>query len=821
MRKIFRKISILAACSLLAASAASMAACGYSFTPLSDGPAADAEVVSQGGFVVQKGEYVYFINGVETYTSDNTYGTPVKGALMRAKMSDIKAGVNEAETVIPSLMVAADYTSGIYIYGGRIYYATPNNMGNTAGQVDNTYLDFRSTALDGSDMQFYFRIADNAAIYRFVEVDGTVYVVYEEEDDLISYNTAAGTSVTLAEGTTAYAVNSEDVTDPYIYYTMDVSDRLDSDSPQAYEYNQIYRVRADATEAPYEYTWDQAYLDEENEGNAPYVNLGEIVLDGISVNDDVTQFNQDVTEDNRSIWRYSYTLQSYTNDGIYFVRTAVPTSGSSVGTSGELYYLSVEDVEAPDWNSVTGNSVYSESATDGKLEVVASAADTSNASTSAYFYIEEDGNVKHHYLYVNSDGEIRRVDVVNDGLGTKAENGRNGDTSLRIATGASGAVLTHLDNTSSETYDYVYYTCTTDNGLSIERAVYNGEPEYYNSLTPSGADYSAYQPVRVLQAEHASGWYNYEVVDGVVFYINAETFSSTSYTYVWTIDLNGENGLMDNAEVEAFNERYETVVGEDGYLETLTEEGNSKLSSAIRYFFYTGESEQVFANIEEAESFGRRNTYLYSEEEQEAFRAFVDGTSEDAIDFFGENYLDTAKLSTYTNMLGVMTEDDAETLADYWQNYLERYTEETVEEEGLPGWAWALIGVAIAVVVLGAGFAVVLVVLHKRKKGTEEKPELMEVDTTDDEDVDVYAMNDSAPAVPAVVTEPADEASAGTSEETPAGEADEAADEISAEEAGEAPAAETPAESVPAAPAEEAPAGDDPAGEAPETPSEE
>src|SRR5699024_7623107 len=106
-------------------------------------------------------------------------GTPVKGALMRAKMSDIKAGINEAETVIPSLMVAADYTSGIYIYGERIYYATPNNMGNTAGKVDNTYLDFRSTALDGSDMQFYFRIADNAALYRFVEVDGTVYVVYE------------------------------------------------------------------------------------------------------------------------------------------------------------------------------------------------------------------------------------------------------------------------------------------------------------------------------------------------------------------------------------------------------------------------------------------------------------------------------------------------------------------------------------------------------------------------------------------------------------------------------------------------------------------
>lgn len=765
MRKIFRKFSILAACSLLAASVVSVAACGYQFTPLSEGPSADAEVTSQGGFVVQKGDYVYFINGVETYTSDNTYGTPVKGALMRAKMSDIKAGVNETETVIPSLMVAGDYTSGLFIYGDRIYYATPNNMSNTAGQVDNTYLDFKSARLDGSDIQHYFRVADNATVYRFVEVDGTVYVVYEEENALISYNTSENTSVNLAENVTAYTVNSEDVTDPYIYYTMDVSDRLDSANPQAYEYNQIYRVRVDRTEAFYEYTWDQEYLDEENEGKAPYVNLGEIVLDGISINDDVTQFNHDVADGNRSIWRYNYTLQSYTNEGIYFVRTAVPTSGSSVGTSGELYYLAAETIDASDWNSVTGNSVYSAGATDGKLEVVASSSDTSNADATAYFYIEEEGNVKHHYLYVNDDGEIRRVDVVNDGLGTKVANGRNGDTSLRIATGATGAVLTHLDSTSSEVYDYVYYTSTTTNGLSIERAVYNGEPEYYNNLTPSGADYSAYQPIRVLEAEHASGWYNYEVVDGVVFYINAETFSSTSYTYVWTIDLNGENGLMDNAQIESFNEQYETVVGDDGYLSDLSDEGNSKLSSAVRYFFYTGESRQVFDNIAEAESFGKRNTYLYSEEEQEAFRAFVDGTSEDAIAFFGENYLETVRLSAYTNMLGVMTEDDAESLADYWKNYLERYTEETVESEGLPGWAWALIGVAIAVVVLGGGLAAVLIILRKRKKASEEKPELMEVDTTDDENVDVYAVNDSAPAVPAaaedtaeVVSEPADPA---------------------------------------------------------------
>ena len=521
MRNLFKKICVFAAAATLAVSAAAITACDYVFTPLTDNPSAEDAVSSQGGFVVQKGEYVYFINGVEAYTSDNTYGTPVKGALMRAKMSDIKAGDNTAETVIPSLMVAADYTSGIFIYGDRIYYATPNNVVNTAGTVDNTYLDFKSVSLDGSDIRDYFRISDNAALYRFVEVDGTVYVVYEMDDTLTSYNTATGESTDLARSVTAYTFNSLDRTDPYIYYTMNVTYMADSDSSIAQEYNQIYRVRADMTEenAPYTFTWDQEWLDENNDGEAPYYNLGELVLDGISVNDVLTQFNHDVENantdsDNRSIWRYNYTLQSYTNDGIYFTRTAVPTAGDSSGTSGELYYLATEDIDADGWNAVTGNAVYGTGAgqsTGAALEVGAAATGTSHASSTAYFYIEEDAdaNVKHHYLYVNDSGEIRRVDVVNDGQGTKRMFSKGGheEASLRIAKGATDAVLVALD-TTDPTYDYVYYTCTTDNGLSVERAVYNGTAENYGTLLPDGDDtnHAAYQPLRILEIQHGSGW---------------------------------------------------------------------------------------------------------------------------------------------------------------------------------------------------------------------------------------------------------------------------------------------------------------------------
>ncbi len=816
MRNIFKKICVIAAAATMAVSAAAMSACGYTFEPLADNPAADAEVVSQGGFVVQKGEYVYFINGVETYTSDNTYGTPVKGALMRTRLEDVKAGKNEVETVIPSLMVAADYTSGIFIYGDRIYYATPNNVGNTAGTVDNTYLDFKSVSLDGSGVEDYFRISDNAALYRFVQDGDTVYVIYEMEDTLYSYNTSSKERTELARGVTAYVVNSSDKTDPYIYYTMDVTNKQDSDTPISASYNQIYRVRASATQAPYTYTWDQAWLDENNEGEVPYYNLGEIVLDGISLNDTVTQFNHDVGTDgtdNRTIWRYSYTLQSYTNDGIYFTRTAVPTSGSSVGTEGELYYLATADIDAEGWNSVTGNAV---SGVDegGKLEVVAGATDTANASVEAYFYIEDftsdEGSGRHHYLYVNDAGEIRRVDVVNDGQGTKARIGSESDpTSLRIATGATDATLIALDAASDETYDYVYYTVSTDNGLSVERAVYNGTLENYRTLTPAGEDYSAYKAVRVLDVQHVSGWYNYEVLDGVLFYANAETFSETAYTYLWTVNLNGENGLMNNAELQAFNELYEEMTGDEGYLQTLTDDGDTKLSSALRYFFYTGETQQFYDNIAEAEDYGKRSTYLYSEDEQAAFKAFTEGTSEDAKAALGDDYLTTAQLSCFTRLLGVMTESDEETYAEYWQNALERYTEETAEE-GLPAWAWALIGVGIGIVVIGAGLAVFFIVRAGKKKTNAPAEERMAVDTTDDRDVDVYTQAESVKETltPAQQEEaadaPAEEAEAmveGAAEAAP--ETAEAPAEAPVEAPAEAPAeGETPAEAPAEAPAE-------------------
>ncbi len=757
MRKILKNVMTIFTAGVMAFGVASLAACGTNFTPLKDAPAATAEVASNGGFVVEKGDYVYFINGVESYTSDNTYGNPVKGALMRVKKSDI-GKADASETVVPSLMVASDYTSGVYIYGDRVYYATPNSDRNMQGVVESGYLDFKSAKLDGSDVKAYFNVESNSTVYRYVEAEGTVYLMYVENSNLHSYNTATATDTELVRSMGAYVLNSADKTDPYVYYTMSVTAEIDavdedgnSAAPSARGYNQIYRVCANATEAPYEYTYDQKYLDA-NDGEVPYLNLGTIVLDGIGREwmENPTQFTHEKTEGGKLadepllLGGYTYTLQAYTNGGIYFTRSELLGTDTD-GENGWLYYLS-QDALGASWNSITGNAVKS-----GTLDIIAK--ETTNAGTAAIFYKDGDG---HHYLYV-SNSSLFRADVKENGLAEET----------RIAVGVGSATLNFIDDKSDSDYHYVYYTVSGN----IWRAVYNGTAEDYNTLNYD--ENKPFRPVQILKIQHATGWYNFEMIDGTVYYADGESLGSNTYTYIAAVDLKKDGKLMNNVELADFNEEYEKAIGEDSYYQELTTDGKTNLAAAVRYYFYTGETQQFYDNIKEAEEeTGKQNT-LYSEDEVKAFEEF---TAKEDVKF----------RSDFISKLGKYSAADEESLSSYWQNVLQHYTAPAAEDSGLPAWAWALIGVGIGLVVIAAAVAIFFI-LKSRKKETEPEKEKMFVDTTDDEDVDVYAPT-PAEEVP---EEPAEEAPA---EEAPAEEApvEEPAEEAPAEEAPEVPAEEAP-----------------------------
>ena len=166
-----------------------------------------------GGFMGETDNYIYFINGMASNTSDNTFGAPVKGALMVQDKSDL---YKAPQVVVPKLFVATDYNAGLYVYGGRAYYGTPSTDKNSSGAIANSEMTFMSTKLDGTDSVSYFTIPSLSTEYRIVENDGVVYIVYYKsaESALYSYNTTTKTETLIAktdakaEGENAVSLNT-------------------------------------------------------------------------------------------------------------------------------------------------------------------------------------------------------------------------------------------------------------------------------------------------------------------------------------------------------------------------------------------------------------------------------------------------------------------------------------------------------------------------------------------------------------------------------------------------------------------------------------
>ena len=180
------------------------------------------EVSSNGGFAVVKGEYVYFINGVETNAADNAFGKPVKGALVRVKTADLATGNANAQVVVPKLFYT-DVTAGkgFYIYGDYVYYTSPSTDKNKAGETLNTKLQYVRTKLDGSDTKVILQLDNLTTPYRYVQSGNNVYlVVYttvDGENVLVSYNAQTGDKVATSQGLTSYLF-SDDLAKDYCYY---------------------------------------------------------------------------------------------------------------------------------------------------------------------------------------------------------------------------------------------------------------------------------------------------------------------------------------------------------------------------------------------------------------------------------------------------------------------------------------------------------------------------------------------------------------------------------------------------------------------------
>lgn len=677
-----------------------------------------AEVTSNGGFVVQKGDWFYFINGVESSSSDNTYGDVEKGSLMRISAADMASGAyEEAEIVVPELMVASDYNAGLFIYGDYVYYATPNTIRNLDGEVESGYLNFRRARLDGSAMtHYYVQVSSSSTEYRFVVENEKVYLVYfdttDSRNEIHSYNITDGVDTVLAAGYTSAEFDLSDPESPVIYYTMPVVQEdtytASSQSGTNESYNQLYRVTAATTSGPlsgvaetdaYKDAYTDRNADESDENRTmEYINLGTLVLDGIgkAKRDFVTPFNADYenVNDLKSAGDgFSYTIVRYAGGQVILsIADQFGSSSSSSSTSSTRYFL-LEDsgvTAAGDaWNSITANAQFGIDSG----ELLTLSLSTSNITESTLFY--KDGG-EQYYMYV-ADGVIYRSKVVDDAQANFAE------TDI-LAREATDAVLLFADpiNESDPTQPaYLYYYMTGSNGRNLYRIQYNAAAADYKGGTATDAELS---PTQYLNIDYNDTWYAPETVGGYLFFASEETYCE-NYVYAMV-------NPATNEELETLNDLYETVNNKFTSMDT----NFADAANLARYYYYGGDMDIV--NDTEGDHYGE-----YQAEDWEVFNAFCDGAARDAegynthnfnfSDMKGENGTLYNTRDAFYKRLGKITDDDAETIQDSLESLLLTATTDSTDDAWT--WQWAAIFVPVGVVLI-AGVAVAFVLVRRKKR---------------------------------------------------------------------------------------------------------
>ncbi len=163
---------------------------GCSFkTDVLDNTYGQVTISTNGSAVVEKGDYIYFINGKVSVEDDNKFGEVIKGSLVRIAKSQLANPSQDAvEVVIPKLFITGQYDRGVYFYGDNVYFATPSDKKNASGQAKNTQTEFYKFNLETGKMDKnpIATVTNNAVDYMFTEKDDVVYLAYtysEEDDD--------------------------------------------------------------------------------------------------------------------------------------------------------------------------------------------------------------------------------------------------------------------------------------------------------------------------------------------------------------------------------------------------------------------------------------------------------------------------------------------------------------------------------------------------------------------------------------------------------------------------------------------------------------
>ncbi len=232
----------------------------FKWGPISGGDAS-AVVESNGGSVVKQGNHVYFINGYSNTTvSDNSFGVAFKQGIMRATLKDDGSiDANSCALVVPKFIYSADTKSGIAIFNGWIYYATPNLDKDNSGTPSTVNLDFMRTKIDGTVTQKIITLGARTYPYLFTPTailyfnSNTIYRV-----DFTGMSTtkeikdgAGAVRSELAKGVTSYFWNYDEnfengvsTINDYVIYTSPISTEENSERYA----NEVYKIKTDGSD---------------------------------------------------------------------------------------------------------------------------------------------------------------------------------------------------------------------------------------------------------------------------------------------------------------------------------------------------------------------------------------------------------------------------------------------------------------------------------------------------------------------------------------------------------------------------------------------
>lgn len=255
-----KKSLIIVALALLLVMIVAFSGCNkYKWDSVGGGDAV-ADVLSNGSYAVQQGNYVYFINGFQGDTADNTWGGVFKQGIMRATL-DEKGEVQKDSfaLVVPKHIYSSDPNSGIAVFGEWIYYSTPNNEKDKTGAQSTTNLDFMRTKIDGSVTQKIYTLNARNYPYIFTPTRILYYnasIIYAIDfsgmatdknikDGKGAYRTelATGVNTYTWKYDSKYSVSQNNVASDYVIYTCATTDKLESNRNS----NELNIIKVDGT----------------------------------------------------------------------------------------------------------------------------------------------------------------------------------------------------------------------------------------------------------------------------------------------------------------------------------------------------------------------------------------------------------------------------------------------------------------------------------------------------------------------------------------------------------------------------------------------